>query len=285
MGHCRPLQSRRSCGGASQIPARYARVHLAGRRTRGRRTHRRSLALCRSLSRYERGTADKSALLHELLVSDHILITDDPDIALAGALSGEPGVVVISGTGSIAFGRNARGETARVGGWGFIYGDEGSGFDIARQGLRAIMREYENWGGHTILTPAYLEATAAADPFELLHLFYKPEWPRSRVAQLARLVDRAAEEGDPIAIGILHQAAHQLATQAQSVKVQLFGENEPVRSSWAGGVFESRTLLERFRALMSFEGECNPPAHGPATGALFLAYHAAGITVSLYSPA
>ncbi|HYA18792.1 MAG TPA: BadF/BadG/BcrA/BcrD ATPase family protein [Bryobacteraceae bacterium] len=231
------------------------------------------------------GTADKSALLRELLISDHILITDDPDIALAGALSGEPGIVVISGTGSIAFGRNARGETARVGGWGYIYGDEGSGFDIAREGLRAVMREYENWGGHTTLTPAYLNATGAADPFELLHLFYTPEWPRARVAQLAKLVDRAAEEGDPVALGILHQAARQLAMQAQSVRRRLFADGEPARSSWAGGVFESPILLDRFRELLSLEGECAPPRHGPAIGALLLAYRAAGMSVSLYSPA
>jgi N-acetylglucosamine kinase-like BadF-type ATPase len=231
------------------------------------------------------GTADKSALLHELLISDHILITDDPDIALAGALTGQPGIVVISGTGSIAFGRNASGETARAGGWGYIYGDEGSGFDIARQGLRAVMREYENWGGHTTLTPAYLAATGAADPFELLHLFYTPEWPRSRVAELAKLVDRAAEEGDPVAVGILHQAAQQLAMQATSVRRQLFAEGELARSSWAGGVFESRILLERFRALMSLEGDCMPPAHGPAIGALLLAYRAVGMNVSLYSAA
>jgi N-acetylglucosamine kinase-like BadF-type ATPase len=231
------------------------------------------------------GTADKSELLHELLLSDRIQITDDPDIALAGATSGQPGIVVIAGTGSVAFGKNARGETARVGGWGYIFGDEGSAFDIARQGLRAIMREYESWGGHTTLTPAYLAATGAADPNELLHLFYKPEWPRSRVAQLAKLVDRAAEEGDPIAVGILHQAAQQLAMQAVSVQRQLFTEIEPVRSSWAGGVFESRTLLERFRSIMSLEGTCAPPDHGPAVGALLLAYRAAGIAISLYSPA
>src|SRR5580658_3817706 len=83
------------------------------------------------------GTADKSALLHELLDAEHMVITDDPNIALAGALAGEPGIVVISGTGSIAFEKNARGETARVGGWGYIFGDEGSAFDIVRQALRA----------------------------------------------------------------------------------------------------------------------------------------------------
>jgi N-acetylglucosamine kinase-like BadF-type ATPase len=226
------------------------------------------------------GTADKSALLHELLISDYIQITDDPNIALAGATGGKPGIVVIAGTGSIAFGQNARGETARAGGWGFIFGDEGSAFDIARQGLRAIMREYEGWGGHTALTPAYLAATGAADPSELLHLFYKPEWPRSRVAQLAKIVDRTAEEGDPVAAGVMHLAAQQLAMFATSVQRQLFAKDDAVRTSYVGGVFTSRLLLERFRSLVSLETEFAPPAHGPATGALILAWRAAGVTVS-----
>ena len=226
------------------------------------------------------GTADKSEILHELLISDHIQITDDPMIALAGATGGKPGIVVIAGTGSIAFGRNARGETARAGGWGFIFGDEGSAFDIARQGLRAIMREYEGWGGHTALTPAYLAATGAADPYELLHLFYKPEWPRSRVAHLAKVVDRTAEEGDPVAAGVMHLAAQQLAMFATSVHRQLFAKDDAVRISWAGGVFQSRLLLDRFRSLISLESEGAPPEHGPATGALILAWRAAGITVS-----
>ncbi len=229
------------------------------------------------------GTADKADLLRELLVSNHIQITDDPDIALAGATSGKPGIVVISGTGSVAFGQNGRGETARIGGWGYIYGDEGSAFDIGRQGLRSVMREYEGWGGRTTLTPLYLETTGAADPYELLHLFYKPEWPRQRVAQLAKLIDQAAEEGDSVARGILNQAAQQLAMLATSVRRQLFSENEPSRTSWVGGVFESRIVLERFRSICSLDGECSAPDHGPAIGALLLAYRAANLAVSIYS--
>src|SRR5580658_4364350 len=115
------------------------------------------------------GPTDKEALLSQILPIDRMLVTDDALIALAGATAGEPGVVVIAGTGSIAFGRNARGETARAGGWGFVFGDEGGAFDIARQALRAVLREHEGWGARTVLTPALLEATGTRDANEMLH--------------------------------------------------------------------------------------------------------------------
>jgi N-acetylglucosamine kinase-like BadF-type ATPase len=229
------------------------------------------------------GPADKSALLHEMIDSEHLIVTHDAAIALAGAMSGEPGIAVIGGTGSIAFGQNSRGETARAGGWGYVFGDEGGAFDIARQALRAILREHEGWGGRTALTPALVEAAGAADANELLHLFYTPEWPRHRVAGLARVVNQIADDGDPVALGILQRAAQELALLAGSVRRQLWREGEPARVAWIGGVFESAILLERFRALVSLEDNttCAAPDHGPATGALLLAYRAAGSGVKL----
>jgi N-acetylglucosamine kinase-like BadF-type ATPase len=224
------------------------------------------------------GPADKSALLAELIDAEHLNVTDDARIALAGATSGEPGVVLIAGTGSIAFGQNAHGEAARAGGWGYIFGDEGGAFDIVRQALRAIIREHEGWGGRTALTPALLEAARAADGNELLHVFYTPGWPRQRVAALAPIVNRIAEDGDPIAVGVLENAARELATLVAAVRRQLWSEDETVRVAWVGGVFQSAILLERFRTLVSIDDHaiCSAPDHGPPVGALLLAYRAAG---------
>lgn len=228
------------------------------------------------------GEADKTSLLAELVDSPRLDVTHDAAIALAGALAGEPGVVVISGTGSIAFGRNSGGETVRTGGWGYIFGDEGSAFDIARQALRASLREYEGWGQRTALTPTLLAATGSQDANQMLHQFYRPEWPRARVASLAVTVDRVAEEGDPVAVGILHQAAHQLAMLAGATRKQLFKDDQPSALSWIGGVFESRTVLARFCELASLDstGICRAPVHGPAWGALLLAMRAAGCHVT-----
>jgi N-acetylglucosamine kinase-like BadF-type ATPase len=229
------------------------------------------------------GPADKAALLHEVIDAEHWIVTHDAMIALAGATSGGPGIVSIAGTGSMAFGQNTRGETARAGGWGYLFGDEGGAFDIVRQALRAVLREHEGWGARTALTPALLVAAPVNDANELLHLFYTPDWPRHRIAGLAEIVNRIAEEGDPVAIGVLHNAARDLALHVGSVRRQLWVDGEPIRVAWVGGAFRSNILLERFRTLMSLEGNtaCEAPEHGPAVGALLLAYRAAGIRVEI----
>ena len=225
------------------------------------------------------GPEDKAALLREAVAAEHLIVTHDARIALAGAMSGGPGTIVIAGTGSIAYGENERRESARAGGWGYIFGDEGSGFDIVRQALRAILRQHEGWGPRTALTPALLETTETTDANAALHRFYTPEWPRSRVAALARLVSNIAEEGDPVAVEILHGAAHSLAMLAASVRRQLWSDNSVSKVAWVGGVFNSAIVLERYRTLTELEGTVSAaaPCHAPATGALLLAWRAAGV--------
>jgi N-acetylglucosamine kinase-like BadF-type ATPase len=231
------------------------------------------------------GPEDKAGLLQEVFESEHLLVTHDGQIALAGATGGAPGIIVIAGTGSFAFGENARSETARAGGWGYIYGDEGGGFDIVRQSLRAALAEHEGWGPRTALTPALLEATSTANANQTLHLFYTPDWPRSRVAALARVVDDIANQGDPAALEILQRAAMQLAMLAGTVRRQLWNtrdnSSEPVELAWIGGVFNSSTVLERFRMLVELEDNLSaaPPAHSPAFGAVTLACKLVGVTV------
>ncbi len=228
------------------------------------------------------GPEDKAALLAEVIDSGNIIVTHDGQIALAGATGGEPGIIVIAGTGSIAFGENLQRETARAGGWGYIFGDEGGGFGIAREALRAALREHEGWGPRTALTPALIESAGASNPNEALHLFYTPEWPRSRVATLAKTVSDIAETGDPVAIGILNNAAQHLAMLAAGVRRQLWRDEEPVKVSWIGGAFNSLRLQERFRTLVQLEGSvtAGPPAHSPVVGALILAWRSAGLTMA-----
>lgn len=229
------------------------------------------------------GPADKRTILEEILASERSIVTHDALIALSGATAGEPGLIVIAGTGSIAFGRDASAETARAGGWGFIFGDEGSAFYIARQGLRAALRFEEGWGPPTSLRPLLMDATGARNINELLHRFYTPEFPRPRIAAFAKLIDEAALNNDLTAREILNEAAQQLATIAAAVRDQLFDEGEPARVAYIGGVFRSRTVLERFRTLVSMEAGNNvaPPIYGPAAGALLEAYRAAGIRCTL----
>ncbi len=225
------------------------------------------------------GPADKEAILREILPSDRTLVTHDALIALSGATAGEPGVITIAGTGSIAFGRNASGKTARAGGWGYVFGDEGGAFHIVRQALRAALRFEEGWGEPTSLRRVFLDATGASGVNEAQHRFYTPEFPRPRIASFAKLVDQAAENGDTLAREILNEAARDLAAIAGAVRGQLFAKGERVRVAYIGGVFRSRTVLEKFIALVG-EG-AGPPIHGPAAGALLEAYRAAGVRCTL----
>ena len=229
------------------------------------------------------GPADKRAILTEILRTQMLEVTTDAVIALAGATAGEAGIITIGGTGSIGFGRNAAGKTARVGGWGYVFGDEGGAFDIARQALRAALRFEEGWGPETSLRGLLLKECGAADANDLLHRFYTQEWPRPRIAALSKLVDRAAADGDRVAREILLNSAQQLAAIAASVRSQLWRPGEDVRVAYIGGVFRSALLLERYRTLVALEegNHVGPPAYGPAAGALLEAYRSAGLRLQL----
>src|ERR1035438_10227989 len=231
------------------------------------------------------GPDDKRDILAAILSTERLLVTNDAVTALAGATSTGPGIITIAGTGSIAFGRNPAGRTARAGGWGYIFGDEGGGFDIARQAARAALRLEEGWGPPTVLRETLLEATGSESANQMLHRFYTGDWPRSRVATLARLVDRAAVEGDAVALGILRGAARELATLAGAVREELWGPDSRLEIAYIGGGFQSGILLESFRTLVeSQEGvRCGPPRRGPAEGALREAYRSAGLEMSLES--
>ncbi len=227
------------------------------------------------------GPHDKEAITKQVVKAKHYSIVTDAHVALTGATAGEPGVIAIAGTGSIAYGRNAAGKTARAGGWGYAMGDEGSAFDIVRQALRAILRMEEGWGPETSLLERLLGATGAVSANDLLHRFYTPEFPRARIASFAPLVDEAAQQGDHVAREILNNSAQALATYVAAVRRQLFHRGETSRTAYIGGVFRSELLRTRFQLIVELEGESrvHPPAYGPATGALIEAYRLGGVHV------
>jgi len=231
------------------------------------------------------GPADKLALIRELYEIGKLDVTTDALIALTGATAGEPGIIVIAGTGSIAYGRNATGQTARAGGWGYVFGDEGGGFDLTRQALRAILRHEEGWGAPTALRDKLLSATGASNANALLHNFYTTAFPRPQIASYSKLIDEAAREGDGIALELLKRAARELASLAAAVRRQLFNGHGVVPIATIGGVFKSEFLREHFRALVELEdgNRVQAPIHGPAAGALLEAYRLAGLPLTLHN--
>jgi N-acetylglucosamine kinase len=168
-----------------------------------------------------------------------ILIVNDALIALQAGIGDAPGIVVVSGTGSIAYGRNAHGEAARAGGWGYVLGDEGSGYWIGRMALRAAVRHADGRGRETSLTPSLLGHFGLTRAEELTHRVYHEALAPSAIGALARYVQQARDDGDFVATGILDQAAEELFTAAAAVMKRLEMDRESFSFVLAGGMFHA----------------------------------------------
>lgn len=225
------------------------------------------------------GPADKVDVLREILQTRLLRATSDTEMAHSGALAGGDGVVVIAGTGSVAFGRNAEGATARAGGWGPMFGDDGAAFGVVREALQAALRACEGWGADTVLLARLLKATGVDHVHNLVREFYTEQFPVSRIASYAPLVDEAAREGDAVALRIMREAAAYLAKLTDVVRRRLFADTEAVRASFVGGMFRSSLILEEYRLAAQRVAGCvvMPPLYGPAVGALLEAYREAGM--------
>lgn len=236
-------------------------------------------AVCLGLSG---GAEDKEAYTKEIIASDRYKFTHDAEIALLGGTAGQPGIIIIAGTGSIAFGRNSKMQTARAGGWGYIFGDEGGGFDLARQALRRALQSEEGWGRPTILHKVLLEVSGAASANALLHQFYN-RFDRKQIATYAKLVSTAAEQGDQVALEVLNEAAARLTVYIRGVHEQLFQKQEAVQIVTVGGVFKSDILTEKLRQTVDATLACplGMPRLSPAAGAVLEALRMDGNLNSL----
>lgn len=174
-----------------------------------------------------------------------VLIVNDALVALEAGAPGAPGVVVISGTGSIAYGRNDQGEAARAGGWGYVLGDEGSGYWIGRAALRAVLRESDRRGPATALSRLLLSHFGVAQAQGLIHEVYHSSLEPAAIGALAQCVQQAFSEGDSVAIGILRSAADELEGSALSVARRLGLVGRPFAFILAGGIFRAVPWLQQ----------------------------------------
>jgi N-acetylglucosamine kinase-like BadF-type ATPase len=216
------------------------------------------------------GIANKEEILREVVRCRRMLVTDDVTIALAGAHDDGVGIVTIAGTGSVSMGRNAAGETARAGGWGYQFGDEGGAWGIVREALRATFRWKEKWGPPTILHDLFLHDSSDSDIHVFRRRLYTEEYPRPRIAALSKLVDEAAQQGDAVALEILSRAAADLATITNVVRRQIFDTSDPVNVAYSGGVFSSKIVLDELRWKLETDSHSRliAPCHDATMGAL-----------------
>ncbi|MBZ5560832.1 MAG: hypothetical protein LAP13_00265 [Acidobacteriia bacterium] len=169
------------------------------------------------------------------------LLTTDAALVLEAALGEAPGIIVISGTGSIAFGRDLRGHVLRAGGWGIPYDDFGSGYDLGRRAIIAALQDYDQRGPHTVLTE------------RLRRHFRLKSIPRivvrapaqHEVAALFPLVLEAARQGDPVARQLCHAAGEDLARLAVTLVRRLGWRRRKFPVVCAGGVFKASATIRR----------------------------------------
>jgi len=226
-------------------------------------------------------------VVRELLLGiargSRVVVVNDALIALEAGIPGGPGVVIIAGTGSIAYGRNREGMAARAGGWGYLLGDEGSGYWLGRHALRAVVRSADGRGPHTLLTERVLAHFKVADSHNLLMKIYAGSFEPATVASAASHVDGAAEDGDEIALGLIETGARELGLAALSVCRQLALSHGPVLL--AGGMFKAAPRL-RQRVVSHLTGRWPSMvvtllAGEPAAGAVSLALAEARGTLEL----
>jgi N-acetylglucosamine kinase-like BadF-type ATPase len=219
-----------------------------------------------------------------------ILVVNDALIALQAGVGDAAGIVIVSGTGSIAYGRNDQGEAARAGGWGYVLGDEGSGYWIGRLALRAVVRHADGRGRVTSLTPRLLGHFGVTRATELIHKVYHEEINPKSIAAVAKYVQLARDEGDMVATGILNRAADELMTAATAVMARLGLGERDFTFVLAGGMFHAVPwLCDQMQLLLpglAKQSQVIRLNHEPALGAvrLALAELKGGAKLPVYRP-
>jgi glucosamine kinase len=211
-------------------------------------------------------------MVRQILPNAEVTVVGDMVIALEASLHHHPGVVAIAGTGSIAYGRNAEGHTARAGGWGFAISDEGSGQWIGRTAVSEAMRAFDAQRG-SVLLERIVEAWKLPSREELVR--HANGSPPPSFAELFPAVQQAAVERDVIASDILTRAGAELAQLVLVVMHRLWKPSELVRVGVAGGVFANsehvrRAFYHSLRAAWPKTSVCFKVSD-PVLGALALA--------------
>lgn len=217
-------------------------------------------------------------MMNELGYRNKLLIYNDAYIALAGANGKAEGAVLISGTGSIAYGICKDGTHVRVGGWGHIIGDEGSGYSIAKDALNAVVRSMDGIIPYTRLTEAIMDKLKVNSMEELMSYIYDPRTQKQHIGELAPVVIDMAKS-DKAAEDIVKNAAYQLCNMVYALKRKM--NLDSFNLVLSGSIL---TKSEIIRNIVIDQLKQNSPEiriclgqREPAYGALVLAWKEAAI--------
>jgi N-acetylglucosamine kinase-like BadF-type ATPase len=214
-----------------------------------------------------------------LVKSKACLVGKDSEAALAGGLSGRPGIVLIAGTGSFCLARDADGNTHRCGGWGWLVDDVGGGSYLGREALRAALLDSDGRGPKTSLLPRLLAQLGVPDTVRLTAWIYGPAPYANKLAGLARLVTEEAQAGDAVALEILRNGAEGLAQLVHQVAAHFSSSVSP-ELVLVGGLARSgapyQPLIEAALRAAVPGLRLTQPELPPAAGAVLRAFEALG---------
>jgi N-acetylglucosamine kinase len=221
-------------------------------------------------------------VLREARLAKEIVVESDALGALTGAFAGEPGIIVSAGTGAFAYARTHAGEIVRVGGWGYLLGDEGSGYHLAKSALNAALQDWDGRGERTALRAVFEKHFGVQSIELIITQIYDPAFDRGRVAALAPLVFAAAEQGDLVAKLLAAQTGFELGKLARAA-VQKFEAGVHVPVALLGKIFSrAEMLLPSFwKALQEEQGRLQivAPRFEPVIGAALLAVQSTGLSL------
>ncbi|HET7215034.1 MAG TPA: BadF/BadG/BcrA/BcrD ATPase family protein [Terriglobia bacterium] len=229
--------------------------------------------VCAGLAGGDSATIQRSMLrwMRDAIPARKHLITTDAAITLEAALGESQGIIVIAGTGSIAFGRDRHGGILRVGGWGNQFDDAGSGYDLGRKAIAAALRAHDGRGKATSLAGAICRELRIGTITEAVPMALTPQ----QIAALFPVIEQQAEAGDAVARRLCFAAAGDLAELATTIIIRLRWKRRAVPVVCSGGIFHSSPMIRRAFARMIHEAA---PQAGvallkrqPVVGALLLA--------------
>lgn len=225
---------------------------------------------------HERARLAVTALLDRAALAKRVVIGTDVRAAFEAAFPEGPGILLIAGTGSIAWARTREGKIGRAGGWGQHLGDEGGGYAIGLGAVRGVVRAEDGREGATVMRDDVLRALALDDPTELVP--WAASATKAEVAGLVPIVLRAAASGDPAARHLVDEAVRELATHVTAILERLGPwPSPPPLLLWGGLIDERGPLRERLsRELRSIPVDLRSDAIDPTMGAARLALQALG---------
>ncbi|URZ09729.1 N-acetylglucosamine kinase [Clostridium felsineum] len=172
-----------------------------------------------------------------------IIVVNDAEIALTGGTEKREGIIVISGTGSICYGRDESGKSVRAGGWGHIIGDEGSGYDIGIKAIKAALKSYDKRGEKTVLEEEVIKFLNLKCHESLIYFIYRSGISKKEIASLTRVVNSASLKGDNVSKKILKDAANELFLSVKAVVTALKLEEKEVFLTTTGGAITNINYL------------------------------------------